>query len=625
MCGEALVADDRLSHMQAAFDQAPLAGPAPDDGARATSQPAPGGGREDAGPPPVAGPGRSRRRQGRDPEPGALSADCPVQPLGTENGVFYYLSSLNELRALKARDHGNKDLLALFAPHTHYCHTTWPRMKQGKGGELVHTGWKPEEAGEQLMAAAARKGVWNAREKVRGRGTWLDEDGQLVLHCGDWLWWDNDWRRPGVYDDLVYPTAPPGPRPADVTQTTAPGEEVLALLNSWSWTRPDIDALLLLGWIGAARLGGALKWRPLVWITGDKATGKSTLQELIRGLFGGGLLSTTDTTEAAIRQLLGQQTYPVAIDELEAEEDNRRTQSLIKLARQAASGGQIFRGGQDHTGHEFTARSCFLFSSILMPPLLGQDKSRLAILDLQKLPRGSVQPKLQPRALRELGSRLYRRLLDQWHRWEQTLQTMREALIAVGHGGRSADQFGTLLAAADLLLFEGLPVAETVNEWAALLRAETLAEQSEDVSDSQRCCAYLGSSLVMLAGGGVPRTVASWIDQHQAMLRDQIAMPMPDQPAREAAAEALGKIGLRVVEHDGVRYLAVAHAHQGTARVFEASHWAARSGAAGVWSQSLRRVDGALATKNVRVGGMQMRCVLVPVSAVLGADPEDVG
>jgi hypothetical protein len=94
-----------------------------------------------------------------------------------------------------------------------------------------------------------------------------------------------------------------------------------------------------------------------------------------------------------VRQLLGQQSLPVAIDEAEADEDNRKMLALIKLARQAASGGRIFRGGQDHQGHEFIARSCFLFSSIYVPPLPSAGQEPHGVLELGPLPTGGREPK----------------------------------------------------------------------------------------------------------------------------------------------------------------------------------------------------------------------------------------
>jgi phage/plasmid-associated DNA primase len=55
--------------------------------------------------------------------------------------------------------------------------------------------------------------------------------------------------------------------------------------------------VLLLGWIGAAFLGGALPWRPAGYLTGEAATGKSTLQALIKGLLGDSLVQAVDNSD----------------------------------------------------------------------------------------------------------------------------------------------------------------------------------------------------------------------------------------------------------------------------------------------------------------------------------------
>jgi hypothetical protein len=101
----------------------------------------------------------------------------------------------------------------------------------------------------------------------------------------------------------------------------------------------------------------------------------------------GAVLRTHDATEASIRQVLGKQTLPVFFDELEAEANSDRAMRVIKLARLASSAGVIYRGGSDHQATEFIARSCFYFTSILMPAMLAQDRNRLAILELGRSPR----------------------------------------------------------------------------------------------------------------------------------------------------------------------------------------------------------------------------------------------
>jgi len=535
-----------------------------------------------------------------------LPDDCPVTPLGTHNGVFFYLDTVGQLRDLKARDHGNKDLLALFSPRTDFLHSTWPRSND-KG---MVTGWRPEEAGEALMNSCSASGVWNALDRVRGRGTWLDNDGGLVMHCGDAVLLRGAWHPTGMHDGFVYPAAPATARPLDRPAPSTEIDKLFGVIKSWTWRRAPIDPGLMLGFMGACVLGGALDWRPLAWVTGDKGTGKSTLHNLIRGIMGGALVWTSDASEAGIRQTLGHQSVPVIVDEAEAEDDNRKLQALIKLARQASSGGKIVRGGADHQAQDFAARSCFMLSSILMPPLMGQDRSRMAILELQPLGAGA-EPAMSVEWMKTVGHVMRRRLLDGWHRWPETLAMFRTMLKVAGHGARGADQFGTLLACADLLLHDALPSVADVNEFAPYLGADSLAETREDTPDSERCLGHLLTSTVMLAGGATPQSVAYWVQRARGELASEAD---EDRPAERA----LGVIGLRVHQpRSGGLYLAVATSHQGLARLFNGTHWQARSGANGVWSQSLARLAGCVPNKPCRVSGQVVKASHVPLGLCL--------
>jgi hypothetical protein len=256
-----------------------------------------------------------------------------------------------------------------------------------------------------------------------------------------------------------------------IRQGTNAGEILLMKLRAWNWQRPLIDPMLLLGHIGCSMIGGALDWRPNAWITGGSATGKSTLQKLLRAIHGGAALATGNATEAGLRQLLKQQTLPVFFDELEASADNRKAQAVIELARVASSGDVVLKGGQNHEGAEFTVRSCFLFSSILLPPMPTQDKNRLALLELDPLAdlqidgKAPKAPTIDENELKDLGRQVRRRLVDHWHRVDDLVDRYRVALGAQGHTGRGGDQFGTLLAIADIMLYDQADEA-TILEWA---------------------------------------------------------------------------------------------------------------------------------------------------------------
>lgn len=560
-----------------------------------------------------------------------LPAGCPVKPLGKLEQLCFYLDEQGQLIALNPRDHGKTHIQSLFGRRSGLVHDYWPRFgKPDKHtGEPTVTGWMPEKAAEVLQAACAHAGLFDPQGKVRGRGAWRGRDGELIIHHGDKVYISGfspgmAWHEPDLIDGYVYPTAPAMPRP-DIGQVDdAPGIYLLSLLRSWYWERSKIDPYLALGFIAAAPFGGALDWRPHVWVTGDSSTGKSTLErKLLAPLFEGMSLRTHDATEASIRQVLGKQTLPVFFDELEAEANSDRAFRVIKLARLASSEGVIFRGGSDHQAREFVARSCFYFTSILMPTMLAQDRNRMAILELKPIPDKAREPMLERSAIVELGKQLRRRVIDQWRRYDATLAAYKRALTLKGHSGRSADQFGTLLAFADLLLYDGPePEPEVLSDWAEALRACDLAETADNRSDAEEAIEFLTGYPLQLRGGEEPQPLSRYIER--GLGRGATTL---DGSGAERARSTLENHGLKLVvltdkggaaEPKGAQlptHLAIANSHEQLARLFRDKRWAG-----GVWSQTFGRVPGAVKRVQVRYardGGR--KATLVPIEALLGA------
>ncbi|MCJ8158842.1 hypothetical protein [Sphingomonas sp. LaA6.9] len=578
---------------------------------------------------------------GRDPDDGlyGLPDDCPVIPLGTCNGMYFFLDELKQLRELKAKELEKGNIEALFGRKVAQVDKIWPRYSNKKdiNGDFIITGWKPEIAARSLRLACARLGIWSAEGKVRGEGAWRDDDGNLILHCGDKIWIagadeGHQWHEPGKIADLVYPAGRKLPRPAVTPADPSEFEQLEALIATWRWERRDIDARLLLGWIAAAPICGALKWRPAAWVTGGRGTGKSALQTLIKSLMGGdaGLIEAASATEAYIRQLLGKRTLPVALDELEADADDRKQQAIIQLARYASSGAKMGRGGSDHNPHDFIARSSFLFSSILVPPLSPQDRSRMAMLELNPFEDSDVEPKLDPRALGQLGRAIRRRMVDQWHRLARTIDIYQDWLGHYGHDARMKDQFGTLLACADCLLYDHEPSDEEAEIWARKLDARHLAEKADDTGEGELCARYIATSQLQGRGGDEPESVAMWIE------KTLIAVPMLVGEQDSACGKAQRRLemsgmlvvaanlddGKAVKRHTGgpgpagakqdverALYVAVANSHRGLDGMLRDMRWKG-----GVWSQALGRVQGAHKRVKVRIGGRGEWATLVPLA-----------
>ena len=567
-------------------------------------------------PAPAPAPGRDG---GAVTLPAKLPEDCPVTPLGKSPAVCYYLDAEHFPRAMKASEHSRLGLIELFGREQDWMTRNYPKWIKGE------IKYDAEALGRHLIQACAVCGAWSPKDKLRGRGGWLGRDGELVLHFGDRVYMIPAGSeapatfktvKPGAIDGKIYPSDIASPPPAAervAGGADAPGQQVLDLLSAWNWSRTRTDPIFLLGWIGCAFLGGAIPWRPMAWISGDRATGKSTLHELLRELIGAaGVVSVTDTTSAGIYQALGHSCLPVAIDELEAEDDNRRAQAVIKLARAASSGGVTLRGTVDGRAIDFEARSCFLFSSILIPPLLSQDRSRMAFLDLGRLKATGIT--LDRKWLAQRGAELRRRLMDGWHRWPATLETYRHALTDAGHGGRGADQFGSLLAAADLILHDTPPGSDELAEWGAALNAVAMGDQDDTASDHARWLQHLLTSMLDSLSPGKRRTVAVWM-----------AIAAKREPGDDVLAnETLQAAGLRVMKgKDGREWLAIANSHVGLQRLHKESRWAGMAGTAGVWRQAALRVEGAVKSSGPVWfhGGHSLRCSMIPLDRAIGKAP----
>ncbi len=264
-------------------------------------------------------------------------------------------------------------------------------------------------------------------------------------------------------------------------------DAVLALLRTWSWRRPGIDPYLQLGWIADALLGDAGIWRrPLAWVTGGHGTGKLTLQVMINWLVGYDLTILSATSSVAgVCSALKHSPAPVCIEEDDFIGSTSSIHKMVELARAAATDSLVIRGSSDHNVAHFMFCSSFIFLSTLKPPLLAQDVSRIASLELDKLAPGGNPPDLTLQKVLALGRQIREHLIEQFPRASATFEAYRAQLAEVGHTARGQDLYGALLAAADLALHDRLPDSERLSGWRE--RMATLAMPETDIDGGKRC------------------------------------------------------------------------------------------------------------------------------------------
>lgn len=613
-----------VDKLAAELDAPPVAAaPAP-----GSAGPRPGEGLDpppDAAPPPPPPP-----RGGKPDRPKGLIWDgCPVIPLGVNGSFRYYLDVHGQMIAVGK--HERQAIMQLFGhrlPALCWHFAQWVKDEDSGSMKRKPDRFDADTAAMSMIAACSEKGLFDPDGAVRGVGAWCDDDGQLVYHCGDTLTIGGKTDGAQSHQGRIYPAYPPIPHPAPPGKADDPVPQLLELLGSWQWQRPDIDPMICLGMVGVQFLGGALDWRPTFWATGARASGKSTFQKLVEHLHGPkALIQSSDTTKSGITSRLGHSSLPVALDELEpGDEGSGKEKFIIDLARIASSGGQWFRGTSDQKGASGNVYSTFFFSSILIPGSLNAaDLSRLIILSLNAFPEGTPPlPPLRAETWRKRGAALKRLLMDRWPTWQARLDLWREAFAAHGVSGRNGDNWATTLAMADMAISAALPKPEVLDGWAAKVARHVKGDISEIGSDADALVTHLLSQRFEPFKGREAYTVAQWL---------MVAGQMPGAPAvlggdqgtdkspdaleayAKTANAKLATIGLRVTGKEAEASLFIANkAIQGLKDLFRQTPWAN-----GAWKQSAARIKGAAPYDGVRtLAGMQTRGIEVPFTSLPG-------
>jgi hypothetical protein len=583
----------------------------PSDGYEHAHAAAGGGGDRERDPPPAdaADDGEPSYKKRKTPVR-PLRDDCPVIPLGVSGSTYHYLDPLGQLRSLKEKDHNAMGLRGLFGARIGWLWDFIPKFNtQGN-----QSGWKADEVAEALMTAAFAKGVFNPLARVRGVGGWRDDKGGLIIHAGDGIWINGEWNPPGEYGGHIYPADDRVPRPSADPASRTLATQLLKRLDTWNWRGQDKDdahgadgtghglaSILLLGWLASSLAGAGLTFRPVLWLTGDAGDGKTTLIELVQLVLAGGYVHASDATESGVSSTLGFSAKAVLLDEAEDEGGTRRVHALIKLARQAASGGSKLRGSSDHQAHAFNAKSSFLFGSIIVPSLPPADASRIMVLKLAPLKAASSAVKLDAEEWKHVGVGLRRRLIDGWARWAETFELYRAGLAEHGYNPRGLDQVGTLLAMADLMRHDTLPDSDSVSMLCAAVARERKAEDYQP-TNTQSMLNHLLSVPLDVFRGGERMTIGKLIARAGGLDTE-------DKGAQSyrSCQEALTAWSIHVDGLGDKATVTLPYIGEGLRKLFDNTHWRGEPGVKGGWAQAMERLDGAEAVNSRRFGGRGWR------------------
>jgi len=535
--------------------------------------------------------------------PGA-DAHLPFKILGYYGTTyFYYTRDANRVVALSLAAHKAPNLFTLADADW------WKKHFPGRRGDASWT-----DAANHLIRFSTVKGTFND-DHLCGNGAHWDNE-RAVVNIGDGLIVDG--RRVGYLEHDSENTYISGEViPVDLEHPLDNEEAVklLALCQGFRWERP-INAHFAAGWTFIAPIGGALDYRPSIWPTGSSGVGKTTLQtKVIRPCLGRfGLFCASSTTEAGLRQKLGNASIPVQFDEFEStsQGEQKRTAGIESLVIQGATddGAGIYKGGADGNSIRYQARSMFCFSSITVDLASKATSSRITALGMLPALEGQgerfkklkrlIATTLTPAYVASLQARAIMLIPVIRHNGQVFAQALNEKF----NDARMGDQYGTLLAGSYALHSTNKITLEAAIEWVAAQDWEEERHVVEDGDELRLINFITGQSMRLSTEGGV------FIDYNIGELVEAIrGQNKADGLSIENAKAGLARYGIKADIQ--THMLQIANQHPKLARMLKDTEWSTS------WPRTLARIPGAQKNNpSIRFAGTKARFVAVPFEAL---------
>lgn len=568
-----------------------------------------------------------------------IPAGFPTQPVGRNGRTFYVIDPTGTCIGYTDREITNTGILKTLAgDKIDQLSSFWPKWNIKKTNDHNEYPWLRNDFDATKMATsilkafalrAAQEGVFDPAERLRGRGAWTDDDGNLVYHFGDEVrvyegGSEKERFAAGEHGRYIYTKKASMEKPCAASEASLGDiDELIDLLSSWNWRDP-FGYILYLGWIAAGFVGGALTWRPHIWLVGDGSCGKSKLNELVKGLMGSNFIYNTDYTEASIRLQIADQHLPVLMDECESRsEDSPKMRALMNLARSTATGGIASRGSSDQKSIQYEIKSSFYFSSIYHPPLRSEELQRICVLPLSPLVSQRPSDFLRSYDLRRIGQSIRARILYGYGRFKNLFDAFSKKILELTNGSRNCDVYGTLLACAKIVMSDDDQLNSSDFELVEEIfkSGKMIAGNASKGENQAAMIQHLMGSEVNKWRGGDVTTVGNLI--YQAIDRKEAA------GTRDDANNILKIRGMKVKLDmvNGNDELFVANSHPQLIRIFKDTEWYGEPRTTGKWIQVLMQYPHARAeTKSVRLSGACVtRGVWVPISDLgIGFDAQNI-
>ena len=426
---------------------------------------------------------------------------------------------------------------------------TKAQIKAGEEPEITsYTNYR--KLTDEIIDGCQKAGVYNI-ENQRGAGTWLDQEGHLVVNSGEIFSTNPKFNGSRIQKNGVYVfTKDLGITSKTPAATKEEIQKLWGLVSSFNFSRGIQDSRLLLGGIGQAYLAGAVKDRAPFYLNAPAGSGKTTCQRMLTKLFGKNTVSTDgDSSEAGIRQAVRINACTVQVDEAEAEQS--KIMKTLTMFRSAFSGSSVLKGTADQSGTEFTLRFCGFLTGIVKVELNQADTSRFICLDLNPFTaehKAAISKDISElfyddEKLEELGLKVHMFMVQNFATLTKINAIIRKILL-LGNSERYADTFGSILGSSYLML-DGEVNEEKITKYVSEFDF-TQEQEKAKFKDHDQLLSIMLTKEVADFDGKNKFTVLSYIYSAYYQFKQR------DFKAFKDCNSILGKFGIRVLDEDNL-------------------------------------------------------------------------
>jgi len=356
-------------------------------------------------------------------------------------------------------------------------------------------------------------------------------------------------------------------------------------VKSWNWAVPSMPAFVS-AFLLLSGVQHAMRWRPWLYLTGAKSTGKSTFfEDILQGVYGGLVERLDKSTAHATAQTIGNSGLIPVYDEFEK---HKHIPDILELAKLFNRGGQKSSGTGAEKAHRYHLHHMPWFGSIYLPRRLMQDaaqESRIVKFELKKLTSSTpLLEKFDIEESRIVAAKLIAAMIRSWPAIAakaEALNADRHQLMQEQEGIEIRTVENFMYASALLALLKHEEIEEIFPRWAAT----QIEEDGDKLLDT------ILASLVNVEG-------------EKRSIGELLQLTRGDAPDRYM--KELERYGLKLFMHKSKEYLAI-RCEIVTRHLLKDTEYSALD-----IRSPLTRIEGSLASVQVKLAGINHRCVLIP-------------